>query len=500
MNDIVLSKQDQLSLQIIEDLNKPRGEGLRCGLTTRLHDAQIADLMPMYKDGITNTFLACGRKYGKTELAGYVLWRQALMHPGSECFYITPEAVGGRKIVWEGGRLQKFLGKDSEKYIASIRNQDMTIRFKNGSFIQVVGSDNYMIANGLTPDIAVYDEFKGFNHRWHVEFNPNRVVRNAPIVFIGTKPRAGNKNIDQYNEILEYGLNHKDRFHVSERTTFDNPLNMIPERKAVIEAEIQQLIDRGEQDVAELEYFSRVISGGKRAIFPMLNKDRHVKPHKDIIAEIERDIRKLDWYAITDPGSTTCHASLFIAVNPYTRKVYVLDEIYETSQENTSTRKIYPRIDDKMMEFYPNSDPNDDWIKVHDEAAAWFATEVMDQYGIYFMPTMKHTNKKEHGLSLIKDLLLHDIMVISDRCEKLFWEMTNYAKDDKGNIPKKHDHVIDCLRYFLAAANYNMVEVMEIKKKENDFKRGRHRRFEDDPLFTNKENDWTNNIGGFNWD
>ena len=500
MSDVLLSKQDQLTLQILDDLNKPRGFGVEVGLETRLHSSQIEDLKPLYQGKVRNVFLACGRKYGKTELAGYVLWRQALMEPGSECFYITPEAVGGRKIIWEGGRLQKFLGEDSSKYIASIRNQDMTIKLKNGSYIQVVGSDNYMIANGLTPSIAVYDEFKGFNYRWHQEFAPNRVVKDAPFVFIGTKPRAGNKNLEQYNEILEYAKT-SGAWYVAERTTFDNPINQRPEIKAAIEEEIAQLRARGEEDVVQLEYYSKVVPGGKKAIFPMLTKEKHVRPHQEIMDEIKRDIRKLDWFCITDPGSTTCHATLFAAIHPYTRKVYLVDELYVTDQKDTSTRRIYPKMDAKMNEFYPNSDPNDDWVKGYDEAAAWFSTEVMEQYGVYFMPTQKHLNKKEHGLSLIKDLLLFDLVVMSDRCENLFKEMELYAKDDKGNIPKKNDHLIDTLRYLLAFANYSMIEVMERVKKENDYHRGRFRMMEQDKyLSPNKHDDWTHGLGGFSWD
>ena len=497
MSDILLTKPEQYALQILDDLNKPRGIGEEVGLASRLHDAQIEDLSPLYNgSGIRNIFLACGRKYGKTELAGYVLWKQALENPGSECFYITPEAVGGRKIIWEGGRLQKFLGKDTNKYIASIRNQDMTIKLKNGSYIQVVGSDNYMIANGLTPSIAVYDEFKGFNYRWHQEFAPNRVVKNAPFVFIGTKPRAGNKNIEQYNEILEYAQT-SSNWHVSERTTFDNPINALPHIKSAIDEEIAQLRARGEEDVVQLEYYSKVVPGGKRAIFPMLTKERHVRAHRDIMEEIGRDKNKLEWFCIADPGSTTCFATLFVAIHPYTRKLYILDELYETNQEGTSTRKMYPQMDSKMMEFYPNSDVNDDWIKAHDEAAAWFSNEVMDQYGVYFMPTMKHLNKKEHGLSLIKDILLHDMINISDRCVNLFKEMELYAKDDKGNIPKKHDHLIDCFRYLLGACNYNMVETLERKKKDNDFHRGRFRHLRDDK--DGDPDDWTQGIGPRLW-
>lgn len=207
---ILLSKEDQRALEIITDLNKPRGDGVKVKLKNRLHPDQIEQLKPLYIDGKKDLFLSCGRKWGKTELIGYVLWKHALENPGSACYYVGPEAAHARKIIWDGYRLQRYMGNDTQKYIKSIRNQEMMIRLTNGSFIQVVGSDNYAVANGLTPSIAVYDEFKAFNPRWHVEFAPNRAAKAAPLIIIGTKPRAGNKNMDQYNEILEYMRNDPD--------------------------------------------------------------------------------------------------------------------------------------------------------------------------------------------------------------------------------------------------------------------------------------------------
>lgn len=488
---VILSKEEQLYLQQLEDLNKPRGDGLKVGLKTRLHADQIKQLSPMYNQGINDIFLSCGRKWGKTELVGYILWKHALENPGSACYYVAPENTHARELMWNNNRMQRFLGEDSKKYIAGIKNDLMIIRFKNGSYIRLIGSDNYMVANGLTPHIAVYDEFKGFNPRWHTEFAPNRAAKAAPLIIIGTKPRAGNKNMDQYDEILEY-MRKGDHCYVADRTTFDNPINHLPAQKKIIEDEIAQLKARGEEDVVQLEYFSKRVPGGKKAIFPMLRKERHTKPHDDIISSISRDLKRMDWYTIADPGSTTCFGTLFACVHPYTRHVYILDELYETNQENTSTRKMYPQMDSKMMEFYPKSSVSDDWIKGFDEAAVWFATEVMDQYGTYFMPTQKHLNKKEHGLSLIKDLLLHDLVTISDRCVHLYEEMEKYAKDDRGNIPKKHDHLIDCFRYLLGLSNYSMIEVLERKKKDNDDTRGRYRRMEDGE--TRDLDDWTDGL------
>lgn len=494
--DVILNREEQAALLILEDLNRPRGDGIKAGLKTRLHVGQIEALKRIYQDNISLLMQPCGRKFGKTEEAAYFLWKHALENPGSACYYIAPEASHGRKIVWNTHRLQRFLGTDSKKYIGKPREQEMLIPFKNGSFIQVVGSENFGSANGLTPDAAVYDEFKLFHHRWHVDFAPNLVAKAASLLIIGTLPTPGDRNYEQYFEILE-SIALDPKADVITRTTFDNPLNHMPAQKEAIEAEIGRLRLRGEEEVVQREYYSKIVPGGKKAIFPMLTKERHVIPHKTLMSDIHRDIKKLEWYCITDPGSTTCFATMFAAIHPYTRKMYIVDELYVTDQYETSTRKMFPQMDSKMMEFYPNSDINDDWYKAHDEAAAWFANEVMDQYGVYFQPTMKHLNKKEHGLSLIKDLLLHDMVVISDRCTSLYREMERYAKDDKGNIPKKHDHLIDCFRYLLGASNYNMIETLERKKQDNDAHRGRFRSLEHDK--DDNPEDWTQSIGPSDW-
>lgn len=482
MSDVLLSREDQQALEILEDLNAPQGLGIQLGFKNRLHPDQINCLKPLYANKVQNLFMACGRKYGKTDLAGYVLWRQSLMHPNSECFYITPEANHGRKIIWEGGRLQNYLGKESKKYIQSIRNQDMTIRFKNGSYIQVVGSDNYMVANGLSPHIAVYDEFKGFNPRWHVEFAPNRTAHAAKFVFIGTKARAGNKNMEQYNEILEYAKKNPDAWAVFERTTWDNPINHLPEQKKAIEEEIKQLRDRGEEDVVQLEYYSKVVPGGKRAVFPMLDRNKHVEPHSALMSEVSKDAKRLEWFWVCDPGNTTVFGMLFGCFNPYTGNVYILDEIYANRQAETSLGIIVPRGKTKAWDLYPGSSLEDDWIKVSDDAAAWFMTEALSRFQLYFQPAAKWDRTKEDGLSLIKDQLIHGMLRISDRCVNLLKEMEQYAVREDGTIKKANDHLIDALRYGNLAINYDFNTIAEVVRERDPMREGRFRGMDHDDL------------------
>ena len=90
----------------------------------------------------------------------------------------------------------------------------------------------------------------------------------------------------------------------------------------------EELYRLGEGDKWEREYLARFVRGGAKRVFPMLDR-KMVKPHDEIMQEINRDKRKLEWFSWSDPAGASCFAVLYVAINPYSRKVYVLDEIYE---------------------------------------------------------------------------------------------------------------------------------------------------------------------------
>jgi hypothetical protein len=492
------NKQAQEYLQMMQDLNKPRGMGVDVGLDTRLHQGQIDALSCLYTDSeVLTLFLACGRKFGKTEAVGYILWKHALENPGAACYYIGPQKDHARKLLWDNRRIQNFLLEDSAKYIHNIENDTMTIRFNNGSYIQILGSDNYAVANGLTPSIAVYDEFKHFRHMWHTEFSPNRAALGSKLIIIGTKARPENRNFRQYNALLNF---YKDdpRGKLVTKTTFDNPINQMPAQAAAIKVEIDQLKAEDSEDVIQLEYYSKVIPGGKRAIFPMLDKDKHIISDIEMTNIISKERDNLEFYVVADPGTTKVFGVLFIAYHKYNKKVYVLDEIYEEQQKKCSTRYIYPRIEAicKMWNYSPDIisdiwDVSEDWFLGYDEASAWFANEVITNYDTAFIATQKHLKSKSEGISLIRDQLNFDMILFNEKCEKTWLDMESYARRENGDIPKEHDHTIDCLRYANSFYNYDINEAFRHIKTKDPIKQGRYRRIEDDDL---DEEDWTKDI------
>jgi hypothetical protein len=83
----------------------------------------------------------------------------------------------------------------------------------------------------------------------------------------------------------------------------------------------------------------------------------------------------------------------------------------------------------------------------YDEAAAWFRNEssvhpIGKLYSLW--PTQKESHPKEYGVSTIRMMMAQGNIECTEDVPKTIWEFQNYVLDDKGKIPKKNDHLIDC--------------------------------------------------------
>lgn len=426
------------------------------------HPAQQQVLYALFGRHIPVVLVECGRKLGKTELLAYYLWRGALLRGGS-WYYFAPEQKQAKEIIWANGRLQTF---GPPELIQSINHSEMRITLKNGAFIKVDGSDNFEAYRGITPDGVGYDEFKDFRPEFHRAFAPNLAVRKAPLLICGTPPEPveGDEEAKHYDDL-------RGELVLGE-SLFNYPSWMNPHLdREWLRAEKAKLIARGEWDVWAREYEAKRVFGGSNAIFPMFSDAKHVRPHAEVMDEVWRDKKKLIWQVVCDPGNATVFGVLFSAINPYTRKVYRLAEIYATAQAETSTSCIVPLIQSIREELCPGWEAMGiEWEQLYDEAATWFATEALNSFGEHFTPTRKGTRDKNEGLSLMKDQMLHGLTVISDSCSNLIKEIRGYIKKD-GKIPKVNDHLVDCARYSVVFASCDLTPVDEPAPKDPDEQR-----------------------------
>lgn len=488
--------------QIIRDLYTPRGDATKVGMESSLHEGQIPIVRDVFDDNMDIVFAPCGRKFGKSFTAGHCAWRFALFNPNSAIYIVCPEISQAKKIYWDKFIIQRFLKGDTEKYIAGKpNNRELMVRFKNGSFIQLIGSENWAAANGLTPDLVIYDEFKVFHSQFHIEMNPNRAAKGAKLLIIGTQPKVGDRNKEQYEAIMKYVKENPDHCSLHIKTTWDNPINNLPNQKRAIERQIAELRARGDEATVQREYYSRIVAGGSNAIFPMFIKEKFVKSKASLKDFVSQNENVLEFYITIDPANTDAYAGLLSAIHPRTKKVYILDEVYETKQENTVDSVVIPKILAKMQYWAPNVPP-EDWVQTCDQAAKWAILNIADRYPMLsFMPTDKKPNDKIDGNNLIKDIFVHNLIEISDGCEWWIWEIENASLNDRGIIPKGNDHLWDCSRYMLKAAMYSMEEAFEAQRATYDTDEIRANRFRSatfDDQYSDAYDEWS--VGDDFWD
>lgn len=446
------------------------------------HEGQVSVGKALFFEGKQFVFLRAGRKTGKSEFSIYSLYRTGMTQPNSSCYYIAPFAKQARELIWANNRIQTFLGDRSSLYIESINNSECRVKFKNGSFIKLDGADNFEAYRGINPHFIVYDEFKDHHPKFHEAMEPNLATHKAPLLVIGTPPDT------EFNHFfaLEESIEEDSDGAVFKMSSYSNPhidASWLDKMK-------DRLIRRGDFDVWQREYMAEFMKGGKNHIFPML-KESHLVEYDDVIVEIKQFWKDYDFVVAADPGTASCFAVLFMAVHRYNRKVFALDELYITSTMESSVRKVWSKLQAKLDEIHPFIEQ---WTLIYDEAATWFQNELADitDHEVYFTPTSKKLHKKEMGISLIKDLLTYNMMVMTDRCEHLYSEMSNYMKDENGNIPKKNDHLIDSLRYSLNALSYTHLEQERIEKTLDEREQFMERKkpMEEDRLDIIRNKDW----------
>lgn len=413
------------------------------------HPVQIQILNKLFSGKYKEIFVSCGRKMGKTEVTLCAAWHTALEKPGSTIFYITPSREDGRRILWHNNRLSGF-GPESE--ILRIDNENSILHFKNGSMIVLLGSGKYSSASGLTPDLAIFDEYAEINPDFVVEFDPNRAVHNCPVLYIGTLPLVDARNREGYFEKMKQCKEDPEGY-VASYPSWANPYVS----KEFLKKKKAELFSKGLDYLWYLQYASKYVVGGKNAIFPMFKKDKHV--YKDGTNPCKSEV---ELHICIKPSNTTKSGALFISYDPETKKVNVLDEYYTQDVDKLSTQNIIPVLQEKANKIKNISFSK--WTKVSSKRSPWFSLEASQYYNVAMFPTSATVeSNEEHGISLMKDMFTYDMIQINEKCKNFINEVQYYVVNSKGNLKGNADTLINCFRYFLDISYYDMKEIIKDK-------------------------------------
>ena len=414
------------------------------------HLGQFPVLRAFFQDRKKVIMGQCGRSHGKSEEILYITWRFAVTNPGSEIYIICPEIKQAKKIYWLPKRLQSY---GPREFVEDIRESELRVIFDNGSTIMLDGCENFDSLRGIKPRLVVYDEFQHHTKDFDEEvMQPNLASGKVSLVVMGTPP----KRVCYYTDFREHLLDDiangdTSKFYV-ELPTEANPTM----DRLWLANKRQELIKRNRYNVWLREYEGKLAFDTESAIFPFFDdklNGKHVKPHRVVMDMVYRDRKKLNFYAIFDPGTATVFAVLFAAVNPYTNQIFIIDEIYATSKEEMNASAIWRTAKAKMEEI---CDYEERWNLYYDEAAAWFPNEI----GQGLIPTSKLQYSKlrmadegRPGESVLNTIMEDkNKFVVSEGAKKFIWEMINYVVNEKGEYPRRDDHLMDGLFYFVQEA------------------------------------------------
>jgi len=412
------------------------------------HEGQVPIGRAILYEGAKKVFANCGRSFGKSKLNSYLHVRIAKQNPGCTNYIFLPYITQGREVYWTPKLIQQLLNDED---VESINNTEMRIVLKNKSQIKICGADNVDSYRGVKPNpgsIITFEECKDLKEEFISAFLPNLSV-NDPILFMVGTPAEFDGVFSSFMELAKTNPTWR-YFHSPTET---NPYVS----KEWIEEEKQRLISMGEYETFLREYMGIYVKGGKRSIYPWILT---AKKHK-LNELLPKDLNKWRIIVALDPAATSTFGVLFAFWNEYTKKLIVFDEIYQQDPLLMTAKEILRQIKEITN---PWKDKVRSIDYVYDEAAAYIVAEFGElDKNIWLEPSRKSQFGVDGYINLVRNIMNHGIIEVTENCEKFWWEHENYMKDDNNRIPKKNDHLVNCLHYLSASLGLDFTSIDEPK-------------------------------------
>ena len=208
----------------------------------RSYQKPIWDAMGKFK----RLILIMPRRSGKDVLCFNILYREALRKIGSY-YYVFPTFSSGRRILWDQVTMdgRRILDYIPPELVESRNEATMRIKLINGSYIQVIGSDNFdNTLVGTNPRGIVFSEY-ALQHPDGWSYSIPILRANDGFAIFQSTPRGRN----HFYDLWKIAQSNPDVWYSCKLTVEDT--------KHVNVSQIQEDVERGEisQDMVSQEYY-----------------------------------------------------------------------------------------------------------------------------------------------------------------------------------------------------------------------------------------------------
>lgn len=370
------------------------------------------------------------RRAGKDITAFNLCIRQCLRKV-CVVYYIFPTYSQGKKVIWDsitntGDRVLDYI---PDELVESKNGQEMKIRFKNGSLLQIVGSDNFDSLMGTNPQLCVFSEYALQDPRAYQYIRPILTANDGIALFIST-PRGKNHLYELYNIAKQhpdwfcYKLTVEDTLHI--------PLYEIEKEKS------EGLMS---EDLIMQEYYTSFDMGVEGAYYAKyLDKMRLNGQIGDVPWEPAFKV-----HTAWDLGVRDATTIIFFQVVGLTIRII---DCYEKTKEGLE--HYVHVLENKPYSYGKHIAPHD--IRVQEFGSGITRIEKARQLGIKF--TIAEDVSVVDGIEAVRSSF-SKVWIDSQRCASLIKSLENYRQefDVKRKVYKPyplHDsnsHFADCMRY-----------------------------------------------------
>lgn len=398
------------------------------------------DLCHEFESGKRKKFLVIWpRRAGKDICALNLLLRAAIRKVGTY-FYIFPTFSSGRRILWDaidisGKRILNYYVPD--EIVESRNEQGMRIRLKNGSQIQILGSDNFDTTLVGTNAVGmVFSEYALSDPRAYSYSIPILKASDGWVLIVST-PRGKNGLWGLYNVALE----HPNAWY-SQKLSVDDTKHIPIE-------EIEKEIDQGQmsRDLALQEFWTSFDLGVEGSFYAKyLDELRRKDQITRVIWEPHFPVHTAWDLGYNDPTTII----FFQIIN---NQIRIID-CYENNKKGLDHYAKIVREKDYV--YGKHIAPFD--IAVHDLGTGLSRWKMMHDLGISFVRYSEKQPSIDDGIETVRRNLPKMWFDLKS-CETLIKSLENYRQeyDHKRKVYKQnplhdnHSHFADAMRYLCVA-------------------------------------------------
>lgn len=395
------------------------------------------------KKGFKRFVLIWHRRAGKEKTCWNFIICQAAKKIGIY-YYFFPHFSQGRKILWDGVDKQGFrfldhIPKDLIK--GSPNSTEMKVVLKNGSIIQIIGTNNIDSIVGTNPIGCVFTEYSLQDPKAWGFIRPILVENGGWAVFNCT-PRGANHAKDLY----DMSLTNEEWF---------SQLLTVDDTKIISKEDIQRERDAGmSEDFIQQEFYCSFTLGVEGSYYAKYMQEARDEGR---VGNIPWDTQKQVNTAWDIGYGDSCAIIFYQIVG---QEIHIID-YYENQGEGLPHYASV--LKDKPYIYASHYAPQD--IESHSFSVGLSAREVGSSLGIKFttLPTLRIL--VENGIEAVRGIF-NRIWIDEKKCSYLIKCIENYRKefDQRMGVYKekpRHDlfsHGADALRYLAIATRIHVDE------------------------------------------